>query len=165
MSITIRRAEIKDLPTIVKIYNQAVVDGIATDDDQPITANDRQDWFNQFNDHYPIWVAENFPGNICGWCDLAPFEDHHVYDQSAELSIYIDKDAQRQGIGQAFLKHIDSVIAAGLAFKTIVAYIYERNLPSQKLFAKCGYQHWGQLKNIAYVNNELRSLEIYGKNY
>lgn len=165
MSIQIRRATNEDLPAIIKIYNQAVLDGIATDDDQPITVNDRQAWFNQFNDHYPIWVAENFPGNICGWCDLAPFWDHHVYDQSAELSIYIDKNIQRQGIGQAFLNHIDQAIANDLSFHTVVAYIYERNQPSQRLFTKCGYQHWGQLKNIARINNELRTLEIYGKNY
>jgi L-amino acid N-acyltransferase YncA len=163
-TIKIRRAQEADQKTIVAIFNEAVLAGIATDESQAVTVADRQDWFAQFDDRHPLWVV-TIDGQVRGWCALEPFYPNHAYADSAEVAIYIHKQARRKGLGRALLNFVDQQIKGHLHFKTVVAYIYERNQPSQNLFTSCNYERWGHLPNISKVNGEYRELKIFGKNY
>lgn len=161
--ITWRRATAADLPRIVAIYNQAVANGIATDDDHQQTVANRRDWFNSFNNHHPLWVIEK-NDQVVGWVGLPAFWPHPNYSQSVEISLYIDNQFQHQHIGTATLNFIDQQ-APRLGIQTIVAYIYERNHHSQQLFKKHGYHYAGELTNISRIHGEFRSLETYLKNF
>lgn len=160
----IRRALVDDRQAIIDIFNDAVRDKIATDEEHPITVADRLDWFAQFDERHPLWVA-TIDGQVVGWCALEHFYPHHAYADSAEIAIYIRKCAHRHGLGRALLEYVDQQIKSRLHFKTVIAYIYQHNQPSQGLFATCGYEHWGRLPNISKVNGEYHELEIFGKNY
>ncbi|WP_295747484.1 GNAT family N-acetyltransferase [uncultured Limosilactobacillus sp.] len=158
-----RKATSGDLPQIVAIYNQAVRHGIATDDDQPQTVSSRQKWFHSYDDHHPLWVVEK-AGQVAGWVGLEVFFPHPNFAQTVEISIYFDDQFQHQHLGSATLAFIDQQ-ARHLGVKTIVAHIYERNLPSQQLFQKNGYHHAGELTNIAVIRGENRSVETYLKHF
>lgn len=160
-----RIAHREDLPTIIEIFNQSVVAGDINDETKPVSSDDRQAWFNQFDRRHPIWVVVDQWQQIIGWVSLEQFYDHPAYDHSAEISIYLDQKHQGQGIGQLMIEYVDQRIEQSLDLKTVIAYIYERNQASQHLFAKCGYEHCGTLPQIAYLNGEFRSLEIYCKHY
>lgn len=162
--INIRQATIDDLPQIVTIYNQAVPSHIVTDDSSPISIASRKKWFTQFDPTHPLWVAEE-NNHVCGWCALENFFAHPAYQFSAEIAIYLDKQWQQQGLGKRLLKYIDQQVESTLQLKTVVAYVYERNLPSQKLFTCCGYKQWGSLPQISQVAGEMRTLLIYGKHF
>ena len=47
--------------------------------------------------------------------------------------------------------------------KTILGFIFSHNEPSIKLFKHFGFEVWGQLPNIATLDNIDRSLSILGK--
>lgn len=162
--INIRRAREQDLPQIVNIYNQAVPSHIVTDDSQPISVASRQQWFTQFDNTHPLWVVE-VDKQVCGWCALEKFYAHPAYHLSAEVAIYLDQHQQQHGLGRSLLTYVDHQIESSLHLKTVVAYVYERNLPSQKLFTKCGYKKWGSLPQISQVAGEMRTLLIYGKHF
>lgn len=163
-NIMIRRAEATNQKAIIAIFNEAVQAGIATDESEPVTVADRQDWFNQFDDRHPLWVV-TIAGKVCGWCALEPFYPNHAYIDSAEIAIYIHRQARRHGLGRTLLNFVDQQVKSHLHFKTVVAYIYERNQPSQNLFSSCNYEKWGHMPNISKVNGEYRELKIFGKNY
>ena len=66
--MTIRTAEIKDLPALLEIYNYEVLNGTATFDTEPKTLAQREEWFYAHNvDNYPLIVAElEDLGRQCG---------------------------------------------------------------------------------------------------
>lgn len=162
--IQIRRTQPSDRQTIIDIYNEAVQAGIATDESQPVTVAARQGWFDQFDSRHPLWVI-CVQGHVSGWCALEHFYAHPAYRDSAEIAIYIRRQSHRHGLGRALLNYADQQIKAHLHFKTVVAYIYEYNHPSQGLFASCGYEKWGHLPAISKVDGEYRELKVFGKNY
>ena len=84
---------------------------------------------------------------------------------SAEISIYLASDTQGRGYGKQILNFIDQQITDNLDIKTVIAYVYENNLPSQKLFQKCGYQQCGVLPQISIIDGELRTLKIFVKHF
>ena len=162
--INFQRAVPSELPQIVEIYNSAVPSHDITDDEMPITVDSRQEWLNHFNDRFPIWVVKD-ESKIIGWCALGQFYPHRAYRFSAEISIYLAPDAQGHGYGQQILSFIDQQIKTTLDIKTVIAYVYENNLPSQKLFQKSGYQQCGSLPQISIINGELRTLKIFVKHF
>lgn len=160
----IRRAQATDRPAIIAIFNQAVRAGIGTDESAPVTVANRQDWFAQFDHRHPLWVI-TAADTVVGWCALEHFYPHPAYRDSAEIAIYIHQAFQRRGLGRLLLNYVDQQVNEHLHFKTVVAYIYERNHASQCLFASAGYENWGQLPAIARVNGEYRKLMIFGRHY
>lgn len=163
MSINFRHARPADLPAIMEIFNESA-DLPVNDEVELVTPDSRQSWFSSFNDRFPIWVAENASG-VIAWCALEPFYHHPAYRFSAEISLYVSQSVQRQGIGKQFLDFVDHQVRNNLTIKTIIAYIYQGNLPSQSLFIKAGYQKWGQLKQVAVLKQRAYSLLIFGKTY
>lgn len=145
-----RRAEKADLDRLVEIYNQAVPSHIVTDDDDPISVDSRREWMNDFDDTHPCWVVEE-NGQIIGWCGLEYFYPHPAFDHSAEISIYIDNEHQNQGVGSALLDYVNVNITKNLPIKTVISYIYERNVPSQRLFQRSGYDKIGELSQISMI--------------
>lgn len=163
-TIKIRRAQPSDQQAIIAIFNEAVASGIATDESTPITVTERADWFAQFDARHPLWVV-TVDETVRGWCALEHFYPHPAYADSAEIAIYVHRQAHRHGLGRMLLNFADQQIREHLHFKTVVAYIYAENLPSQGLFTSCGYEHWGQLPDISKVSGRYRELKIYGKNF
>ncbi|HIW70029.1 MAG TPA: GNAT family N-acetyltransferase [Candidatus Limosilactobacillus merdipullorum] len=161
--ISWRKAQLMDLPRIVAIYNQAVSHGIATDDDQPQTVESQRGWFQSFDDQYPLWVVM-VDSQVVGWVGLELFFPHPNFAHSVQISIYFDDQFHHQGLGTKTLQFIDQQ-ACHLGIKTIISYIYERNKPSQRLFASQGYHYVGELTDVAKIRGEYRSVETYLKNF
>lgn len=42
----LRHATIEDLPEIIKIYNEAIKDGISTADSKIVSVEEKRDWFD-----------------------------------------------------------------------------------------------------------------------
>lgn len=164
MSFQIRLAQDDDLPEIVAIFNQAIPRGV-NDDTTPLVVADRQEWFNQFDGTHPLWVMTANDDQLIGWCALEYFYPHPAYLLSAEIAIYVHNDFQGQRLGRDLLEYVDNQIEKHLSLKTVIAYVYAENGPSQHLFRTCGYEQWGQLPQISKINGEMRTLLIFGKHF
>lgn len=160
--MTIRDATEIDLPAIVVIYNATIPGRMATADTQRVSIESRRDWFHEHNPNArPLWVAlEN--DVIVGWLSFQSFYGRPAYHATAELSIYVTQDWQRQGIGSALLaKALEHAPRLGL--KTLLGFIFAHNDASLRLFEKFGFQRCGVLPRVAELDGVERDLIIVGR--
>jgi len=143
--ITIRFANIADLPFIVDIYNQAIRSGISTGHTKEFSVDGRIDWFNKFStDEYPIYVAVK-ENKVVGYATLSPFrEGRKAMQKIAEISFFVDSSFQNSGIGSALM---DAAISdcKKLGKETLVAFLLNINPHSISLLKKFGFEEWGRL--------------------
>ena len=164
MSLHYTYATREELPRIVEIYNQIIPSRIATADLEPVSVDDRVEWFNSFDKHHPIWTIKDDDGNIIGWVSLAHFYGRAAYVHTAEISIYLDTKQRHHGVGSQTLEYVFSHLDR-LGIKTVLAYIFGHNTPSQNLFKKYGFETWGHLPRMAEMDGVERDLDILGRRF
>ncbi|MDE3316486.1 GNAT family N-acetyltransferase [Lacticaseibacillus zeae] len=161
--IEFKPATAADLPKIVAIYNETIPTHRATADLQPQTVAQKSAWLAAHNAHFPAWVIQNHHETV-GWLTLSAYSDRAAYDQTAEISLYLDQAARGHHVGTAALAFVDHEAPAhGLT--TVIARIFGHNQASRHLFQKFGYDHWGHLPAIATLPEGHADLEVYGKHF
>jgi len=146
----LRSARPEDLPAIVEIYNSTVSLGNVTADTEPVTVESRIAWFEAHTDRYPLWIAAADDGRMLGWLSLSPFYGRPAYRHTAEVSIYLADAARGRGFGRALLAHAVAETPR-LSFKVLLGFIWRQNLPSLRLFERCGFEEWGRLPRVAEI--------------
>ncbi|MEJ6401148.1 GNAT family N-acetyltransferase [Nicoliella lavandulae] len=161
-NIEFNQATRSDLPYIVDVYNESIPGRMATADLEPISVGERVEWFKQHEpNHRPLLII-NYDGDRAGWLSLSSFYGRPAYDETVEISIYIDNNFQHRGLGNAAVNHAEKA-AARIGVKNILAFIFAHNTPSLHLFEKNGYEQWGHLPDVALMDGKQRSLNILGK--
>lgn len=160
--MTHRNATLEDLDKIVSIYNSTIPTRMVTADTTEVTIASKVNWFQEHStDKRPLWIMEE-DNKIIGWVSFQSFYGRPAYDNTAEISIYLDKDARGKGLGKKVLEHaID--YCKELKIKTLLGFIFAHNEPSLKLFKGFGFEQWALLPNIAVLDGIERSLAIVGK--
>lgn len=157
----LRRACVEDLPDIIKIYNEAIKDGISTSDTKMVSIEEKLAWFNAHDEAHPILVKA-YCGRIIAWISFQPFyQNVPVYAQSSFINIFIDKNFQGKKLGQQFLKEAIEQAQEG-TIKTLLALIFADNPASLKLFKKLGFKEWGHLSHVACVDGIDKDLLVLG---
>ncbi|TCP94865.1 phosphinothricin acetyltransferase [Cricetibacter osteomyelitidis] len=159
----IRTALSDDLARIVEIYNQAIPSRRITADLDPVTVEERQSWFafHYNNPRYPLWVLETDERQIVGWCSFSPFYPRKAFDQTAEISIYLDNSAKSKGYGKSAVEFMkNQMLHCGI--NTLMAYVIEENHISRFMFEKLGFQQWGRYPSIANMGDSLQTFLMYG---
>lgn len=57
MNMTLRLAENKDLEAVVAIYNSTIASRMVTADTEPVTPEDRMEWFSGHTESRPLYVV------------------------------------------------------------------------------------------------------------
>ncbi|GGG51135.1 GNAT family N-acetyltransferase [Epilithonimonas arachidiradicis] len=162
--MTFRDATLDDLPKIVEIYNSTVASRLVTADLEPVSVESKLDWFHQHNSEFrPLWMVEDSQKNTIGWVSFQDFYGRPAYQKTAEISIYLSEQSRGKGYGKQILESCIEK-APNLGIENLLAFIFAHNLPSLTLFEKFGFELWANLKNIAELDGEKRSLIILGKN-
>lgn len=157
----IRKAEITDLPGILKIYNSTIKLKNVTATTKPINTEDSLEWFNgHSNNEEPMWIFE-YQDEIIAWFSLSSFHPREAYNITKEVSIYIDKRYRSLGIGSNILDYIIDYSKC-IKIENLIALIFEENIKSIQLFQKLGFKEWGLLPNVAKNENIYLSLTILG---
>ncbi|MBW4522370.1 MAG: GNAT family N-acetyltransferase [Scytolyngbya sp. HA4215-MV1] len=157
----LRDAVEADLATIVAIYNAAIPSRIVTADTEPISVASRHAWFHQHHpEQHPLWVVE-CDGELAGWLGFQPFYGRPAYCMTAEISLYIAPNYQRQGIGR-YLLATAIERCPSLGIKTLLGFIFAANQPSLRLFKQLQFQQWGYLPAIAELDKVEQDLVIVG---
>ena len=158
-----RNSEIEDLPKIVEIYNSTIASRLVTADLEPVSVESKKDWFYQHNpEKRPLLMIHNENDEVIGWLSFQDFYGRPAYQKTAEISIYIDEKHRGKSYGKQILEFaIQNSPKYGI--ENLLAFIFAHNLPSINLFEKMGFSEWGNLRNIAELDNEKRSLVILGK--
>src|SRR6266511_1308534 len=146
----IRPATRADLPGILEIYNDAVLQTTATYDYEPRTLEHRTQWFEERQrDNYPIFVAVDDAGWVWGWSALNPYHARMGYRFTSENSVYVAAEARGRGIGKLLLAPlIDGARTRGL--HAIIAAIDAANEASIRLHAAFGFEKVGHFRETGF---------------
>ena len=158
----IRDAVEADLPTIVEIYNAIVPTRMVTAELEPTTVEARLPWFREHSsEHYPFWVAES-EGRVIAWLDFKRFLPRSAYRGTVEISVYVDEEFRRRGVGQRLLEQAIAR-APSLGITALVGLIFGHNEPSLKLFQSLGFERWGFFPGVAQLDGVERDLVVMGQ--
>jgi L-amino acid N-acyltransferase len=147
-TFTIRTSHLNDLPAITEIYNDAVLNSVATFDTEPKQLSERHDWFNLHqNPKYPMVSAVSSDDQVIGWGTLSPFHPRPAYDPTVEFSVYVHKEYRGMGVGNAIL---EDLINRGtiLGFHSIIGLITGSNIASLGMAEKFGFERVGLYKEV-----------------
>jgi L-amino acid N-acyltransferase len=161
-SINIRFAEISDLPFIVDIYNQAIRSHCATGDLSEFTIEQRNDWFNKFdNNSYPLYIAE-IKNKVVGYCSISPYRPgREAMSSVAEISYYIDYSYQNLGAGTRLLEYVISDCSR-TGKESLLAILLDINIQSIRILEKFNFRKWGHFPDIIDINGKKCGHLIYG---
>src|ERR1051326_9379096 len=145
----VRTATRDDLPGILEIYNEAVLNTTATYDAEPRTLEHRVAWFEEHvKNNYPVFVAQNKQGRIVGWSALNQFHSRCGYRFTSENSVYVAADQRGCGIGTILIPPlISSARERGL--HAILGAIDADNQGSIRLHASFGGEKKKRSRKIA----------------
>jgi L-amino acid N-acyltransferase YncA len=155
----IRDAHSEDVPSILRIYNWAILNSTATFDLEEQTLEQRLQWFSKYGGPYPLIVAEE-EGEIVGYGCLSRFRDKPAYGKTVESSVYIDKDHWGKGIGKALVNELIQR-AEALGYHTIIAGITSGNEASEKLHQGFGFRYVGCFREVGHKFGEWRDVTFY----
>ncbi len=151
-----------DLAGIVGTYNSTVASRLVTADLEPVTVENKQQWFdNHHPNHRPLWIVKR-NNAYCGWMSFNSFYGRPAYDGTVEVSIYLEEHARNNGLGKACLEKAIEVCRE-LKIKTLLGFIFDHNEPSLNLFYKMGFEKWAHLPKIANMVDKEVGLIILGK--
>ncbi|MEO5995240.1 MAG: N-acetyltransferase family protein [Chitinophagaceae bacterium] len=150
--ITIRKAAENDLPEILEIYNEVIINTTAVYDYEPHTLEMRRKWYNgKQQDGYPVFVAiEN--DNLVGFSSLGPFRAWTAYKYTVENSVYVASNHRGKGIGKLLLQPLVSA-ATERQFHTIVSGIDASNKASIHLHELFGFKQVAHFKEVGFKFN------------
>lgn len=97
----IRSARLSDAARCAAIYRPFVTDNWVSFEIEAPDPKQMADRIGRYGETHAWLVAENDAGHIMGYAYGSPHRTRAAYDTSADVGIYVDPTAARQGIGRA----------------------------------------------------------------
>jgi phosphinothricin acetyltransferase len=159
--VTIRRAEQRDLPELLAIYNHYVVNTPITFDLEPRTLAQRQEWFDGFaqTGKYQCFAAVR-GGRAIGWVCSARLKEKAAYDTSIETSIYVAPGDSGKGLGRRLYQTLFEALA-GEDIHRVFGGITLPNEASVALHRAFGFQHIGTYNEIGRKFGKFWDVALY----
>ena len=142
---SVRRAVESDLAAIGRIYNEGIVDRVATLDLDPKSDDDMRAWWRDHDERHPVLVAER-AGAIVGWTSLNRYSDRCAHLGIADLSVYVARASRASGVGAALLVALEAA-AIELGYHKIVLFTFGFNENGQRLYLGRGFKEVGVFRN------------------
>ena len=145
----LRNAQEKDLPIILEIMNEAILNTTAIYDYKSRDKAYVEAWFAKKQaDNFPVLVSE-LHGKAVGYGTFGSFRAWEAYKFSVEHSIYVHKDYQGRGIGKKLLQALIIAAKEG-GYHTMIGGIDASNQKSCDFHAKFGFKEAGRIKDAGY---------------
>ncbi len=145
----IRYANENDLPQLLDIYNDIILNTTAVYQYQQHTLQMRKEWFKTKQQQgFPMFVAED-NDRIMGFSTLGTFRNWQAYKYSVENSIYVASDYRGKGVGKLLMQPLIEV-AIQMDMHTIIAGIDATNEVSIRLHKNFGFEEVAHFKQVGY---------------
>ena len=152
--VEIRPGTEADLPRIVGILNYTAANSIANFDTRPVSADERRDWFSQFQatGPYRLLVAQR-GGQVLGYACAGRYRDHEAFRETVEVSIALDPSSRGQGAGTSLYRELFDCLADE-PVHVALAGIALPNDASVALHRKFGFTEVGIFRDYAVKNGQ-----------
>ncbi|MCE5286424.1 MAG: N-acetyltransferase family protein [Pelosinus sp.] len=156
----IRYAKHSDLPAILEIYNDAILNTTAIYAYKPHTLEDRMSWYEKkVSNDLPVWVFEE-NNSVVGFATFGPFRAYPAFKYTIEHSVYVHKDYRRRHIGAALLKELIK-FANSHGYTTLVGVIDDSNESSKLMHERLGFSYAGTIQKAGYKFGQWLNLSFY----
>ena len=140
----IRKAKAADAAAVSAIYNQEIDKRSATFNTEHVSAEEIREKILKGDDKYPTFVATLADSNdiVVGWASISPYSTRTCYSGVGEVSIYVQKEQRKRGIGKALLQSlIDAATQQG--YWKLMGRIFVFNQASRALCKELGFREVG----------------------
>jgi len=143
-TIVVRDAVRGDASALALIYNQGIVDRLATLETAERSPDERRAWLDARGPRHPVIVAEA-DGRVVGFGSLNVFNPRRAYDHVADFSLYVERGWRGRGVGRVIL---DALIerARRLGYHKMVLAAFPFNPAGMALYRKLGFRFVGVYK-------------------
>jgi len=139
--IAVRPAVPADAEAICTIYNQGIVDRIATLETTLRTPSERRQWLAARGPRHPVIVAEA-NARVVGWGSLQAFNPRDAYRHVADFSVYVERTWRGRGVGRALLERLIE-LARTLGYHKLVLSAFPFNQAGMALYERMGFTRVG----------------------
>ena len=148
--LVIRPATAADIPSITRIYGQAVREGTASFElDVPNEAEMMRRYETLQAGNYPYLVADA-GGAVAGYAYAGVYRTRPAYRWTVEDSVYVDTTGHRRGVGRALLGRLIAECEAR-GFRQVLAVIGDSaNIPSIELHRALGFRMVGTFETVGF---------------
>ena len=149
----IRNATPDDIESITEIYNEAVLEGGLTGDLEPLSTDNRREWYLDHQGRYAIFVNV-VDTAVVGYVAISPYrKGREAFSETCEISYYVARKFRGQGLGKELVDHaIEYARRSG--FTSMLALILARNQRSVDFLTGFGFSVLGRLPNAAKIDGE-----------
>lgn len=144
----IRDAQEEDLPGILAIYNDAVLNTTAIWNETEVDLANRRSWLAERQTaDFPVLVVRNAADEVVGYASYGTWRSIEGFRHTVEHSVYVRGDQRGQGLGPLLMRAlIDRARAARL--HVMVAAIERENAASIRLHERLGFVTTGQMPQV-----------------
>ena len=148
MSYVIRDAVAADLPAILDIYNDAVLNTLAIWNEQTVDLANRQQWFEaRQTQGYPILVIADETGSALGYASFGDWRPFEGFRHTVEHSVYVHPEQRGKRLGpQLRTALIERARACGK--HVMVAAIEGGNAASIHVHKQAGFVTSGRMPQV-----------------
>jgi len=150
-----------DFHLVKEIYDHYILNSTATFHTNLITIEELKSVILTNHPKYKSFLI-NYEGEICGYCYIAQYKKRQAYDRTAEITIYLKPEYSGKGIGKATIEKLEDM-AKSKEICVLIGIISGDNLPSIKLFEKCGYEKCAHFKQVGQKFNKILDVVAYQK--
>lgn len=146
-----------DLPAILDIHNDAILNSTANWSYHPDTLEGRLALLEELNAKNHAYIAAFEGDTLMGYAYFNDFRKRDAYCQTVEHSVYVHKNHHRKGVARALMLKL--MEAAQKAQKHVMIGALEAsNEASIKLHHALGFTETGRLQQVGYKFNRYMDL-------
>ncbi|MGN1392534.1 MAG: GNAT family N-acetyltransferase [Succinivibrionaceae bacterium] len=157
--ISIRIAKKEDASRLVEIYTPYVLNTAITFELTPPLIDEFIEFMHSVLPKYPFIVAER-DGVIVGYAYARALKEKPAYNHSVEISVYVDLNNKRSGIGRSLYKILERVLLKQNIYNTYACVTHTDNsseyitLDSEGFHASMGYKKVAHFSHCGFKFNE-----------
>ena len=163
----IRPATESDVPTILAIYNDIIATSTAVYRDEPVTLDDRLDWFrSRTRSGYPVLVAcdETPAANaIYGFSTFGDFRSGAGYRYTVEHTVHVHASHRSQNVGTQLLLALFP-LAQCLGKHILIGGVDAENTGSLHFHERLGFERVAHFRQVGFKFNRWLDLIFLQRN-
>ncbi|MFI8480566.1 GNAT family N-acetyltransferase [Pseudomonas sp. NPDC078700] len=137
-----------DLPELLAIYNDAVLNSTAIWNETTVDLENRRLWLrDRLGAGFPVLAARNMTGRLVGYATYGTWRSIEGFRHTVEHSVYVCADQRGLGIGPLLMKALIER-ARSAKLHVMVAAIESENRASIRLHKQLGFSTTGQMPQV-----------------
>jgi phosphinothricin acetyltransferase len=149
------------LEEILQIYNYYVKNTTASFHVHTPTLEEMRDMVFSTDEKYKTYIIKD-KKQICGYVYIHKYSNREAYDITAEVSIYLQQNYIKKGIGSTALNYIENH-ARQHGIHSLLAIICGQNEASIRLCSQNGYIKCAHFKEVGEKFGQLLDIVAYQK--